>query len=75
MNRDIPFEKVICDGCGALGAFDFMGDFFCPKCLAESTTTQLTFALNVCQLCGSTELIPLSEDERYFVCADCGTRK
>lgn len=31
--------------------------------------------LDTCQACGSTELIPLPDDERYFVCADCGTRK
>ena len=36
MSRDVPFDKdAVCDGCGAMGAFDFMGDFFCPKCLAE----------------------------------------
>ena len=36
MSRDVPFdENAICDGCGTLGAFDFMGDFFCPKCLAK----------------------------------------
>jgi hypothetical protein len=32
-NRDAPFdENAICDGCGAKGAFDLMGDFLCPKC-------------------------------------------
>lgn len=36
---------------------------------------QPALALDVCQSCGSTELIPLPEDERYLVCADCGTRK
>ena len=41
MSRDVPFdEKAICDGCGALGAFDFMGDFFCQKCLAEDDAEQ-----------------------------------
>jgi uncharacterized Zn finger protein (UPF0148 family) len=33
MSRDVPFdEKEVCDKCGAPGAFDFMGDFFCPEC-------------------------------------------
>jgi pyruvate/2-oxoacid:ferredoxin oxidoreductase beta subunit len=36
MSRDIAFdEDAICDGCGATGAFDFMGDFFCEKCLLQ----------------------------------------
>ena len=76
MNRKVPFdERAICDECGALGAFDFMGDLFCPKCLANNIAAQPALALDVCQSCGSTELIPLPEDERYFVCADCGTRQ
>ena len=33
MDRSVPFdEKAICDVCGAKGAYDFMGDFLCPKC-------------------------------------------
>jgi hypothetical protein len=36
MSRDIAFEEdAICDGCGAAGAFDFMGDFLCEKCLLQ----------------------------------------
>jgi len=32
-SRIIPFEPdEICDECGAKGAFDFMGDCYCPKC-------------------------------------------
>lgn len=34
MSREIPFEPdERCDCCGALGAFDFMGDFLCPNCV------------------------------------------
>jgi len=34
MNRDVPFdENATCDGCGATGAADFMGDIYCEKCL------------------------------------------
>ena len=36
MNREVPFDKdAICDICGAQGAFDFMGDFVCPRCNHE----------------------------------------
>ncbi len=32
-NRNIDFEEdLICDNCGATGAYDFMGDSLCPKC-------------------------------------------
>lgn len=33
MGRDVPFKvDAICDGCGAKGAYDFMGDYACPAC-------------------------------------------
>jgi len=33
MSRDIDLEDdLVCDICGAKGAFDFMGDCICPKC-------------------------------------------
>ena len=36
MNREIPYEEnEKCDVCGQEGAFDFMGDFVCAKCLAK----------------------------------------
>lgn len=36
MNRDIPYEEnEKCDVCGQKGAFDFMGDFICEKCLSK----------------------------------------
>lgn len=35
-NREVPFdEKERCDRCGAIGAFDFMGDLLCAKCAEE----------------------------------------
>ena len=38
MSRDVPyFEDDICDVCGKVGAFDFMGDFLCPECAKEVT--------------------------------------
>lgn len=36
MSRDVPWsEKNTCDGCGAMGAYDFMGDCFCDDCIAR----------------------------------------
>jgi hypothetical protein len=32
-DRIVPFDKdAICDGCGAKGSFDFMGDLLCSEC-------------------------------------------
>lgn len=37
MSREIPFDKnAVCDSCGALGAFDYMGDYICPECAKKS---------------------------------------
>lgn len=34
MSREVPFfHDDICDGCGAQGAYDFMGDSYCEKCV------------------------------------------
>ena len=36
MGRDVPFDNdCICDICGKLGAYDFMGDCLCPDCARE----------------------------------------
>lgn len=35
-DREVPFDPAeTCDICGALGAFDFMGDYYCAECLAD----------------------------------------
>ncbi len=32
-DRTVPFDdKAICDICGKIGAYDFMGDLLCPEC-------------------------------------------
>lgn len=37
MGRDVPFKpEATCDECGAKGAYDFMGDYFCQKCTDEA---------------------------------------
>jgi len=34
MSKDIRFyPEVQCDNCDAVGAFDFMGDYLCEKCI------------------------------------------
>lgn len=34
MSREVEFDpNDVCDGCGAKGAFDFMGDLICQACL------------------------------------------
>lgn len=34
MSRDVPYDpEEICDGCGAKGAYDFMGDCLCGNCM------------------------------------------
>jgi hypothetical protein len=36
--REIPFEgDAVCDSCGAIGAFDVMGDYFCEQCMKDFT--------------------------------------
>jgi len=36
MGRDVPFNPIaICDNCGAVGAYDFMGDYLCQSCVDD----------------------------------------
>ncbi len=53
MSRDVQFdENAVCDECGVLGAFDFMGDFVCPKCLSENYhAAQHSVQADVCPEC------------------------
>jgi hypothetical protein len=38
MDKTIPFdEHAVCDTCGQIGAFDFMGDYICQECLEKLT--------------------------------------
>lgn len=40
-SREVPFDKdEKCDLCGAVGAFDFMGDLLCPACAEKNTRRQ-----------------------------------
>ena len=35
-NRTVPFDDgAICDVCGKVGAYDFMGDLLCPECAGK----------------------------------------
>ena len=41
MSREVPFdEDEVCDICGEKGAYDFMGDLICPKCIEKNKATQ-----------------------------------
>ena len=34
MSHELFYDKELrCDNCKELGAFDFMGDYYCTKCL------------------------------------------
>lgn len=36
MGREIAFDETAkCDYCDNVGAFDFMGDYFCPDCACK----------------------------------------
>ena len=36
-DRTVPFDdEAICDICGKVGAYDFMGDLLCPECAEKS---------------------------------------
>jgi len=38
MSRDVPFDdEEVCDICGKVGAYDFMGDCLCPECMSKET--------------------------------------
>ena len=35
-SRIVPFDDdLVCDECGAKGAFDFMGDYYCGPCASQ----------------------------------------
>lgn len=42
-SREVPFDDdAVCDDCGCLGAYDFMGDNLCPTCaLVEDEEAEL----------------------------------
>ena len=61
MSKLVPFEITEkCDNCGKTGAFDFMGDLYCPDCLKS------------CENCDGVFVIDLNiprDEQRY--CLDC----
>lgn len=41
MSKIVPFKpNEKCDSCGALGAYDFYGDYSCQKCTDEAFDKQ-----------------------------------
>ena len=60
MSRDVPFDPdTKCDNCGVVGAFDFMGDYFCSGCLAT------------CESCGHVFVIDLENKDVQKLCYVC----
>lgn len=61
MSRDIDYEKdLVCDNCGKVGAYDFMGDYYCSDCAVG------------CERCHSVFIIDLSKPrEAQKLCSDC----
>jgi len=44
MSRDIPYDPELqCDNCDEIGAYDFMGDYFCPACIDFHIEEEYTF--------------------------------
>jgi len=59
--RDVPYNaNLICDECGKRGAYDFMGDYLCPKCANIEKTERVI----KCPRCG--------EPEPVLHCEQCG---
>ena len=59
MDRSVSFdENLICDNCGKLGAFDFMGDYYCPDCAVG------------CKKCNIVFIKDLSKPDE-LLCSDC----
>lgn len=48
MDRTIPFdEHAVCDICGEQGAFDYMGDCICSRCIEPLVPLEKSFTKNV----------------------------
>lgn len=46
MSRDVPFrDYLVCDVCHRLGAYDFMGDYYCEDCLKDSDVEDNDFII------------------------------
>ncbi len=59
MSRDIMFEEgLICDNCGKVGAFDFMGDYYCSDCAVGCKECEAVFIINLSKPKESQTLCP-----------------
>jgi len=44
LDREVPLEPdLVCDRCGAVGAYDFMGDILCWGCAGKESEDVETF--------------------------------
>lgn len=61
MNFEIDYIPTLkCDRCGAKGAYDFLGDFFCENCIF------------MCEKCNNI-FVKISDNDT--ICNDCKTKK
>ena len=64
MPREFKFnDREKCDNCGTLGAFDFMGDYFCNDCIIA------------CKKCDSIFIKDLEKNKEQKLCGDCKNEK
>lgn len=48
-SRNIYFDDdAVCDNCGKIGAYDFMGDWLCPECTRKALGEP-----EPCNICGA----------------------
>jgi hypothetical protein len=41
-DREVPYDPaLVCDNCFHVGAFDFMGDYFCGDCLESDENDEV----------------------------------
>lgn len=83
MSRDVPFDReAICDECGKKGAYDFMGDFFCPECTQKLIVTEPEYTTAIYYDVMFTSLIPCDicgekgsyDFEGEHVCEECALK-
>lgn len=74
MSREVPFdEETVCDGCGESGAYDFMGDCYCQRCIDGHATDAghwaalATWMDDACQAKNGEDL--LKEYRHYYMVA------
>jgi hypothetical protein len=61
-DKDIPYEvDAVCDECGTLGAYDFMGDCLCPECALVAIGRETSKASRILAIPNLVEIDPNAE--------------